>query len=81
MLINILHQHCDTTTDTILQLGKANVAWTSAQMSCLPDQTFLDNLDTLASITSFSIDQLSALKVKSLHVRRDRETADYLYYI
>ncbi|XP_072283378.1 otoancorin-like [Pyxicephalus adspersus] len=56
------------TTDTILQLGEANVVWTPSQLFCLPDPTFLDSLDTLASISSFSIDQLTALKMKSLQV-------------
>ncbi|XP_075047784.1 otoancorin-like isoform X2 [Mixophyes fleayi] len=56
------------TLDIIQQLGDSNSMWSPTQLSCLPNQTFLDGLPTLGAVTSFSWDQQSALKGKALQV-------------
>ncbi|XP_069750628.1 otoancorin-like isoform X1 [Narcine bancroftii] len=54
------------TLDNIEPLGEANSQWTVDQLDCMSVEDFINSLDTLTEVTSFSSKQLQALKAKAL---------------
>ncbi|XP_051895790.1 otoancorin-like [Pristis pectinata] len=54
------------TLEIIESLGEANNMWTVEQLSCISVEDFTNALDTLTDVTSFSNEQLIALKAKAL---------------
>lgn len=56
-------------TPTFMQieaLREANSMWTVDQLGCISDEDFINSLDTLTEVTSFSTEQLKALKAKAM---------------
>ncbi|KAK1161820.1 otoancorin-like [Acipenser oxyrinchus oxyrinchus] len=56
------------TTDQIQTLNAGCTAFSPEQLQCMSSDTFTNTLDILASVKGFSMEQLTALKVKALQV-------------
>uniref|UniRef100_W5ML18 Otoancorin n=1 Tax=Lepisosteus oculatus TaxID=7918 RepID=W5ML18_LEPOC len=54
------------TLQQILELGDSNVFWTPEQLASMTPETFKDSLSTLGTVKGFSVEQLAALRNKSV---------------
>ncbi|MBN3317667.1 OTOAN protein, partial [Atractosteus spatula] len=54
------------TLQQILELGDSNVFWTPEQLASMTPETFKDGLSTLGTVKGFSVEQLAALRNKSV---------------
>ncbi|XP_069040908.1 otoancorin [Lepisosteus oculatus] len=54
------------TLQQILELGNSNVFWTPEQLASMTPETFKDSLSTLGTVKGFSVEQLAALRNKSV---------------
>ncbi|CAN0216460.1 unnamed protein product [Lampetra fluviatilis] len=52
-------------TDTIANLQEANSQWQPEILACITNQTFIESVEVLGSVTGFNSDQLEVLKKKS----------------
>ena len=55
----------------IEDLGPGNVYWLPEQLAAMSDDTFVTTADTLGTVTTYSSDQLSVLRLKVIGVLRN----------
>ncbi|XP_071067350.1 otoancorin [Dasypus novemcinctus] len=55
-------------SDDILKLAEANACWTTEDLFCMEEDTFIRNVELLGGVSGFNWPQLMALKEKAIQV-------------